>query len=634
MRLLGRLSFAQLLLLAALGCSDNDVDSTGTSGTSPNLGGNSGPTPMMGGGSPLGGSQGRGGSPPSGGGPAGGTGTAAFGGTTSQGGAAVPPTGGSTGLGGNPLLGGSTNLGGLPGDGGQAPTAGAAGSAVGGAASGGAALGGAPINGGGPATGGATAGASDGGAGAAGSGGTAALGGGGGASGEPPIRPDFANDDEEILYDAVRFYGAERCGDNHNWTLTNNPSGTSCHLRDGEPVDLDLSGGWHDAGDHVKVTLTIAYAAYIMVKAYDVYPGAFQDYDDPAYGGTPNGIPDVLDEARFGLDWLVKAHPDADRMVAMVADPDYDHSTFMTSPGASTNTPERGGEPRPVQMGAAADFAGLAAAALAIASRAYRSIDATLADGYLSKARTAYAYAKAHPGLSDSKLYAWTGMPYQDDLLCGATELWRATNEDGYRSDALATDAEIGAHEAVANYSQVSDFCRHSLVEGGESSALVSWQADVDNYTTLVSDDSNLSGLIYVDQWGTCRHAMAAAFSAALLYDVTVDTTYRDFARSQYAWVKGANPQQRSFIIGWGTNPPTRPHHRNAYGYEDDAGWDADTPQLSDTREFRHLLVGALVGGPNLEGYQDSVNDYVHNEVAIDYNAGLVGTAAFAVVNR
>jgi endoglucanase len=156
----------------------------------------------------------------------------------------------------------------------------------------------------------------------------------------------------------------------------------------------------------------------------------------------------------------------------------------------------------------------------------------------------------------------------------------------------------------------------------------------VDLYTTMLSTDSNIKGLFYTDKWATCRYAMAAAFSAALLYDVTNNTKYSDFARAQYAWIKGNNPQARSFIIGWGPNSPTRPHHRNAYGYEDDVGWDPTTPQLSDTRPYHHLLVGGLVGGPNLDGYQDSVNDYVHNEVAIDYNAGLVGTAAFSVVNR
>jgi endoglucanase len=404
-------------------------------------------------------------------------------------------------------------------------------------------------------------------------------------------------------------------------------------MRDGETVGLDLSGGWHDAGDHVKVTLTIAYAAYLLLKSYEIYPAAFKDYDSPDYSGKPNGIADVLDEARFGLDWLVKAHPDANRLVAMVANSDYDHSTFQTSSKQSTNAPEKGGEPRPVQLSAKADFAGLTAAALALASRVYAKLDAAQSAVYLAKAKTAYAFGKANPGLSTSMLYAWTGMNYTDDLLCGAAELWRATDDATYRSEAVTRNNAIGPHQSMVNYAQVSDFCRHSLVQGGETSALTPWTTDVERYTTLISADANLKGLIYVDKWGTCRHALSAAFSAALLFDVTKNNKYRDFARSQYAWVKGNNPQSRSFIIGWGQNPPSRPHHRNAYGYEDDAGWDPDTPKLSDTRAFRHLLVGALVGGPNLDGYQDSVNDYIHNEVAIDYNAGLVGTAAFAVAN-
>jgi hypothetical protein len=117
-------------------------------------------------------------------------------------------------------------------------------------------------------------------------------------------------------------------------------------------------------------------------------------------------------------------------MVAMVADADSDHSTFVTSPHQSTLAVESGGEPRPVQMGAQADFAGLAAAALALGARVMQPYDATKAATYLAKARSAYAFGQARPGLSDSQLYAWRGMTYQDDLLCGAAELWRTTEED------------------------------------------------------------------------------------------------------------------------------------------------------------------------------------------------------------
>ena len=577
-------------------------------------------------------------------------GTATFGGaggTAANGGSSTGPAAGGVTSAGGTAVGGAATTGGTsaPTTGGQSATGGAGGTgAMGGSSTalasggvtsaGGNSAGGVATTTGGTAavaTGGRTA---TGGTAAAGAGGTVATGGNSSTGGATSTSPSFANDDQEILYDAVRFYGAERCGDNHNWTLGDNPAGQSCHMRDGESVSLDLTGGWHDAGDHVKVTLTIAYAAYIMLKAYEVYPTAFGDYDDPAYGGKPNGIPDVLDEARIGLDWLVKAHPDANTMVAMVANSDYDHTTFMTSPTASKNTVEKGGDPRPVQKTGKADFAGSTAAALALASRMYQTFDATQAALYLTKAKTAYAFAKANPGLSTSMLYAWTGMSYKDDLMCGAAELWRATSDSSYRTDAVSQNTSIGQTKSVPSYGQISDFCRHSLVKGGEQAALTPWTADVDRYTTLLSTDSNIKGLVYSDQWGTCRYAMAVAFSSALLYDVTNNTKYRDFARAQYAWIKGNNPQARSFIIGWGTNPPSHPHHRNAYGYEDDVGWDATTPALDNTRPYHHLLVGALVGGPNLDGYDDTVNDYVHNEVAIDYNAGLVGTAAFSVVNR
>ena len=101
---------------------------------------------------------------------------------------------------------------------------------------------------------------------------------------------------------------------------------------------------------------------------------------------------------------------------------------------------------------------------------------------------------------------------------------------------------------------------------------------------------------------------------------------------SQYNWIKGDNPLGRSFIVGMGPNPPMKPHHRNAYGSDSTEGFDdPSAPELDNDRPFKHLLTGALVGGPSESGYEDNINDYQLNEVAIDYNAGLVGTAAFAV---
>jgi hypothetical protein len=210
-----------------------------------------------------------------------------------------------------------------------------------------------------------------------------------------------------------------------------------------------------------------------------------------------------------------------------------------------------------------------------------------------------------------------------------------ATSEAQYLSDAQSWNLDEANQPhtfSVASYGQVADFCRHTLVDAGECAALGPWQDEVDDYRVSVSDDPELNGLVDYDRWGTCRYALSAAFSAALPYEVTGHTAYRDFALSPYAWVKGSNSQGRSFIVGWGTNPPRRPHHRNAFGHDDTQGFDDPSDsQMDNGIPFEPVLWGALVGGPTADGYADDMNDYQRNEVAMDYDAGLVGSAAFAV---
>src|SRR3989338_10516544 len=76
--------------------------------------------------------------------------------------------------------------------------------------------------------------------------------------GQDPL-PDTTTFNQELLKSAIQFYAYQRCGDANNPLLEEHELGPMCHLQDGEAVGLDLTGGWHDAGDHVKVTLTTAY---------------------------------------------------------------------------------------------------------------------------------------------------------------------------------------------------------------------------------------------------------------------------------------------------------------------------------------------------------------------------------------
>ncbi|MGN0686977.1 MAG: glycoside hydrolase family 9 protein, partial [Oscillospiraceae bacterium] len=131
-------------------------------------------------------------------------------------------------------------------------------------------------------------------------------------------------------------------------------------------------------------------------------------------------------------------------------------------------------------------------------------------------------------------------------------------------------------------------------------------------------------GLAWLDGWGSLRYATTSAFIAAVYSDwngcpSAKKKTYTDFYESQIDYALGSSG--RSYVVGFGNNPPEHPHHRTAQG-----SW-ADN--MSEPGYHRHTLYGALVGGPNgSDGYTDTVSDYNCNEVACDYNAGFVGVLA------
>jgi hypothetical protein len=134
-------------------------------------------------------------------------------------------------------------------------------------------------------------------------------------------------------------------------------------------------------------------------------------------------------------------------------------------------------------------------------------------------------------------------------------------------------------------------------------------------------------GLAWLSQWGSLRYATTAAFLAFVWSDDdTVCTAakkqkYHDFAEKQVNYALGDNPRGGSYVVGFGKNAPEHPHHRTAHG-----SW---TSQLETPSYHRHILYGALVGGPGSnDAWKDDIKDYMLNEVATDYNAGFVGSLA------
>ena len=201
----------------------------------------------------------------------------------------------------------------------------------------------------------------------------------------PVIRIDaraYAGAADTLLY----YMRQQRSG--YNPTLRD-----SVHKRDGIIVDhptrtgefINVSGGWADAADYLQYVTTSATATYVMLMAQRDFPRAFADRF--AANGLPgaNGIDDVLDEARHGLEWLLRMFPDDSTMFNQLAD-DRDHTFFDLPTTDSSDYGWGKGKERPVypctgkpqglftgknRSTGYASTAGKYAAAFALASRAY-----------------------------------------------------------------------------------------------------------------------------------------------------------------------------------------------------------------------------------------------------------------------
>ena len=249
---------------------------------------------------------------------------------------------------------------------------------------------------------------------------------------------------EDLLF----FMRQQRCGYNPFLDVV-------CHKRDGrsfyapfpDETFVDASGGWHDAGDQLKYLITASNATARMLLAYELEKAKFGDMTD-ALGreGLPNGIPHVLDEAKWGLDWIHKLHPAADQLFHQVAD-DRDHRGFKLPDndnadygwGANSYRPVYFADGRPQGLSqyksrstGVANIAGRSAAAMAAASRIWRNDlkEPVFAEKCLKAGVELYEMGIRRPGFQQGNSF---GAPYRynedtwaDDMEYAAAELFKA----------------------------------------------------------------------------------------------------------------------------------------------------------------------------------------------------------------
>jgi hypothetical protein len=400
--------------------------------------------------------------------------------------------------------------------------------------------------------------------------------------GETRSRP-FAIDEGVVatLPDRMlEFMRQQRCGYNP-WL------DAVCHPHDGrtaygpEPHGryVDARGGWHDAGDLLQYLLTTSNATAQLLQAYEVAPSVFADRVNALGQDGPNGLPDVLDEARWGLEWMLKLHPAPDALFHQVAD-DRDHhgwrlpadetADYGWGPGSyrvvyfADGRPQGLGEWKSESTGVA-NLAGRYAAAMALAHRVLREYpeQRPFAERCLQAGVEVYRLGRAKEGVQQGNSY---GAPYRyaettwaDDMEWGAAELHRETREEGYLRDAERYAALAGA-ESWMGRTSAGHYQFYPFVNAGHSALHVSARPGLRE--TLAgfyregleacrrAGRGNPYGLGVPFIWCSNNLVVALATQARLYERMTGDRGYESLLAAQRDWLLGRNPWGRSMLTG------------------------------------------------------------------------------------
>ena len=261
----------------------------------------------------------------------------------------------------------------------------------------------------------------------------------------------------ELPDELLEFMREQRCGYNPFLDVV-------CHPFDGRtaygPLTngtyLDARGGWHDAGDLLKYLLTSGNATAQMLLAWKLEPRGFQDHFNALGQPGTNGLPDVLDEARWGLDWMLRMHPAPDQLYHQVAD-DRDHTGFRLPQNENADYGWGKGSYRVVYFAdgkpqglkqyqsestGVANLAGRYAAAMALAYQIWKDDpqQSAFAARCLQAGTEVYQLGRAKEGVqqgnSYSAPYRYAETTWADDMERGAAELFHATHKRQYLDDA------------------------------------------------------------------------------------------------------------------------------------------------------------------------------------------------------
>ena len=405
---------------------------------------------------------------------------------------------------------------------------------------------------------------------------------------------------------------------------------------------IDVSGGFHDAGDHVKFGLPEAYAASVVSWGYYEFRQAYEETGEDDHVETI---------CRHFCDYFMRCtfrdkSGDVVAFCYQVGDGSVDHEYWQS--------PEIDAMGRPAFFATSelptTDDVSEAAAALAINYYNFRDTDKEYAEKCLDYSKALFDFANKNakavgpPGEGPMSFY--TSSKWEDDFCFAAGWLYLITEDHDYLEacekyiDYYAPPGYVLCWNDMWNgvgiiFGRIQDIypdvCEETRVAigRGQYEKLDFWEMEAKALNTVMNKKLTPAGYFHLDTWGSARYNTAVQFTA-LVYDKyqkgkdryndkNEDYTFTKWSLGQMEYLIGDNPLGRSYVVGYGDNCVKFPHHRAASGLT----------MAEDPAEHKHVLYGALAGGPGEEDeHKDVTSDWVYNEVTIDYNAAVVGAAA------
>jgi peptidoglycan/xylan/chitin deacetylase (PgdA/CDA1 family) len=424
----------------------------------------------------------------------------------------------------------------------------------------------------------------------------------------------------------------------------------SCHTHDGFPVYgpdsvfVPVSGGWHDASDYLQYSTTSTNATYHLLAAYRDFPHVFTDSLQANGLNGKNGISDVLDEAKWGLDWLLKMYPSDDRMYNQIGD-DRDHQG-MRIPKQDTNFYSHGLE-RPVYFctGEPQGLLKYKNRATGIASTAGK-FSSCFALGYqllhsdvlLQKAKAAYQLGLSKPGVCQTapgrSPYFYEEDNYTDDMELAAAALSNTSDAWSFAQQERVTPwlgKDTAKHYQWYPFINVGHFELAKQLKGAQRDSIIRFYKEgIQKVWNKAAHNGFYRGIPYI--W--CSNNLTVAFAIQCYWyrQLSGDQTYLQLEQSCFDWIFGCNPWGTSMVYGLPANgdTPADPHSSLSHlkQYPLDGGL-VDGPVY--TNIFKNLIGIKLEDADeyapfqsDLAVYHDDFGDYSTNEPTMDGTAVMI----------